>query len=81
MKYISGLWSLKTYLKVCVLTLCLCVLVNFNFASNVLRKKKKKKKKKSQRYEINRGPTGDMKRLNTDSQVSGSEWINPQLTY
>lgn len=56
----------------------LCVFVcwwTLIFASNVL------KKKKSQHYEINRGPTGDMKRLNTDSQVSGSEWINPQLTY
>lgn len=45
MKYISGLWSLKTYLKVCVRTLCLCVLVNFNFASNVLKKKRRRRKK------------------------------------
>lgn len=45
MKYISGIWSLKTDSKVCALTLCLRVLVNFNFASNVLKKKKKKKKK------------------------------------
>ena len=70
--------SFKSCFKVCALTLCRrCVLVNFNFASNAL----KKKRKKSHHYEINRGPTGDMKKLNMDSQVSGSEWINPQLTY
>lgn len=47
-----------------------CVVVlNFNFSSNLL--------KKCQHYEINSGPTGDMKRLYMDSQVSGFEWINP----
>lgn len=48
---------------------CVVVLLNFNFSSNLL--------KKCQHYEINRGPTGDMKRLYMDSQVSGFEWINP----